>query len=263
MEPQDRPTREPMNQSSPFECSKLLAKRVWLIRNGAREDDVSNADESTLNTLGNSIKCEIESFRGRHYDFPGTPQSRFSISQCPQRHRESGSIAESIENERWFETLQSLIGASKTGRGFTVALLGNRGTGKSQIGVELIRRCCLVMPCLYAKASDIFREIRSTYIPKSSITEKDVFNRFAKVPLLVIDEVHQRGDTTAENNALIQIIDARYDAKRDTMLIANQTKEEFAAAIGSSVVSRIHETGEAIVCDWPSFRKPGTWKRGA
>ena len=77
----------------------------------------------------------------------------------------------------------------------------------------------------------------------------------------MIDEVHERAVTQAENATLINIIDRRYDARRCTVLIANQDKSEFAAAMGPSIVSRIHETGEALECDWPNFRRPGGWKQ--
>jgi hypothetical protein len=38
--------------------------------------------------------------------------------------------------------------------------------------------------------------------------------------------------------------------------VSNQTRLAFAKSMGSSVVSRIHEAGEVIECEWGSFRKP-------
>lgn len=79
----------------------------------------------------------------------------------------------------------------------------------------------------------------------------------------VVHNCHQRAETLYEQNTLINLLDRRYDERKCTVIIANQTKEEFAAAMGDSVVSRIHETGDAIICDWPSYRKPGTnWRQG-
>jgi DNA replication protein DnaC len=69
-----------------------------------------------------------------------------------------------------------------------------------------------------------------------------------------IDEAHERGSTDWENRTLTNIIDHRYDAMRCTLLLSNQSKEQFAESVGPSVTSRILETGEAIICNWPSFR---------
>jgi hypothetical protein len=45
------------------------------------------------------------------------------------------------------------------------------------------------------------------------------------------------------------------------VFIANQDKAAFAQSMGASITSRIHECGEAIICDWPSFRSPGQWRQ--
>ena len=47
----------------------------------------------------------------------------------------------------------------------------------------------------------------------------------------------------------------RYGAMKDTILISNQTPDVFQKAIGSSILSRLQETGAIIQCDWPSFRE--------
>jgi hypothetical protein len=51
------------------------------------------------------------------------------------------------------------------------------------------------------------------------------------------------------------------DARSCTVLIANLDAAEFAENVGDSIVSRIHEIGEAVLCDWPSYRKPGGWRQ--
>jgi hypothetical protein len=56
------------------------------------------------------------------------------------------------------------------------------------------------------------------------------------------------------------LLDRRYDNLNSTVLIANQDKAAFAASVGDSIVSRIHETGESIECNWPSFRRPGMYR---
>jgi DNA replication protein DnaC len=119
----------------------------------------------------------------------------------------------------------------------------------------------------YIKALDLFREIRRAFVPvergRSAESEADLVEQLAGYSLLVIDECHQRGETAWEQNTLVNLLDRRYDAMRATILVSNQTREEFSAAMGDSIVSRIHETGDAIVCEWGSFRRPGAWREVA
>ena len=67
--------------------------------------------------------------------------------------------------------------------------------------------------------------------------------------------MEERAETQFEDRMISHLIDLRYDAMLDTILISNQAKESFADSIGKSAVSRLIETGEVIECNWESFRK--------
>jgi DNA replication protein DnaC len=84
--------------------------------------------------------------------------------------------------------------------------------------------------------------------------EHEAIERFLAPRLLVIDEAHERGETAWEDRMLNYIVDTRYADMRDTVLISNQTAEDFRTAIGSSIYSRLTEVGGILVCDWPSYR---------
>jgi DNA replication protein DnaC len=144
----------------------------------------------------------------------------------------------------------------KLGTGFLYVVMGNRGTGKTQLGTCLIGRQCFKHNCsgMYIKALDVFIALREAY-RKDGDAESAVINRFVRPDLLVIDAMEERGETAFEDRLLNHIIDKRYDNCCDTLLITNQTPEAFATSAGPSIISRIHETGDKIVCDWDSFRK--------
>lgn len=146
----------------------------------------------------------------------------------------------------------------KVGTGFLYVVMGNRGTGKTQLGTAMIGRTCYKhnRKALYVKAIDIFIALREAY-RKDGDAESKVINRFVYPDLLVIDAMEERGETAFEDRLLNHIIDKRYDNCDDTLLITNQTPEAFATSAGPSIVSRIHETGDKVVCDWESFRKKG------
>jgi DNA replication protein DnaC len=151
--------------------------------------------------------------------------------------------------------------------GRIVALLGPRGTGKTQaaqnaIGATLNTihgfdgRLFKATP-RYTSAAKIFRAIRDAQKrgrDDDGLNEAQTVASFVNPPILVIDEAHERGETDFENRTLNEIIDDRYAARRTTILISNLSRAEFAKSIGPSIVSRIHECGETIECNWPSFR---------
>lgn len=99
-----------------------------------------------------------------------------------------------------------------------------------------------------------FLALRATYSKDVPDTEGDVLSAFVAIRLLVIDEVGVRGEKPFEDRMLTTLIDERYDRKRDTVLISNQTAADFRAVLGESIVDRLRETGGIIECNWRSFR---------
>lgn len=233
-------------------------------QSGMDEDDLKQAVQK-IDERERATRNEMERKRLAER-FKEQADRLFKNSNCPKRHADAIKIIGDSENPRWHETRDLLIEQAGYANGFLVALLGNRGTGKTQLCAAVIKACTgRMMTCRYVKAIDLFRSFRGAYVPvakgERGQDEQDIIEMWASFDLLVIDECHQRGETTAEQNTLINLLDRRYDARLCTILIANQDKEQFAASIGESVVSRIHQTGDAIICDWPSYRKPGNWKQ--
>jgi DNA replication protein DnaC len=115
--------------------------------------------------------------------------------------------------------------------------------------------CKKCRSAIYVKAFDFFLSIRSTYAKETATkTEQDVLAEFSSPSLLVIDAIENRSDSPFENMLLNHLIDTRYDALKDTILIGNIDEAAFAASMGPSIVDRIHECGVKIVCNWKSFR---------
>lgn len=191
-------------------------------------------------------------------------------SGVPSRHAEFGTGRALDDHPAWSERFMTIL--SWLGTGFTSALIGDRGGGKTQMAVEVVRRRCGELdPAIlaglrlsvdrprypgprYMRMTDLLMRLRATYGRDSNETEIQVIERYTSPTLLVIDEAHERGETAWENRMLPHILDVRYGAKRDTLLISNQSPEAFEAAMGASIYSRLAETGGVVVCDWGSFR---------
>jgi len=144
--------------------------------------------------------------------------------------------------------------------GFLIAVTGARGTGKTQLGVKTIRdwiNCDLFGLARYVQMAEVFMAIKEAYKPDGP-TERQQLAKFIKPRLLVIDEIHERSESEWENRLFSYMIDQRYGAMLDTILITNQVPAKFAESVGPSIYDRLTETGGLIVCDWPSYR--GTQK---
>ena len=154
----------------------------------------------------------------------------------------------------WVAKLATL--ADKMREGGLVALIGNRGTGKTRMAAECVRDVC-PQQAHYTTAMGLFLRIRATYNKSRGEigeSESEVIREISKIPLLVIDEIQERGGTAWEDRLLTHIIDKRYGAERATILIANLTQSGLVDSIGDSITSRLFETGGIIEFTGPSFR---------
>lgn len=185
--------------------------------------------------------------------------SMLDLAKIPRRHRRaSASLA-----GPWGQAYQSL-GVSLCGEGNMIALVGKRGTGKTALairGMQIAAESYAIgrtqstghAMLLYTKAMDLFLDLRECYRGEGK-SEKRAIERFTEPRLLVIDEIHERGETAWEDRMLVHIIDKRYDALKDTIIVGNMSVEAMGESLGSSIMSRMQECGSIIVCDWPSFR---------
>lgn len=142
----------------------------------------------------------------------------------------------------------------RLGTGATLAFIGNRGTGKTQMAVWLMchQTDNRLKSARYTKALEIFCSIRATYNGEKS--ELKAIEEWTRPELLVIDEAQVRGETDFENRILTHILDKRYDSLKDTIIISNLKREDFLTSLGRSITSRMTETGGIFEFAWESFR---------
>lgn len=168
---------------------------------------------------------------------------------CPKLH--GRKIDFSASPAGWLEVRAQIVG--KLGDGFTIALLGNRGPGKTQLAQQAIQAACQRgRTALYTRAMTIFLALRATYGTDAS--EQSVIDLYSKPDLLVIDELQERGDTPWEDRVLNHLIDIRHGELLGTLLVANLTPGAFKKSLGPTITERLRETGGIIECSWKSFR---------
>jgi DNA replication protein DnaC len=176
-------------------------------------------------------------------------QELFNAARVPSRH----AGLKNATGAEWSACLDMM--RSKVGSGFIMALIGTRGTGKTQIACELVRENAKRgKASRFTLAMDIFLAIRASYRRDSTTDEAKVVEEFCKPRLLVIDEIQERAESPFEDRILTHIINHRYNDEKDTLLIGNIKAEEFNKAMGASIVSRLNETGGLITCNWEGYR---------
>jgi len=177
-----------------------------------------------------------------------------AASQAPALHLEACRRYLDTDTP-WAAKAKRLLARLAGGAGTLVAMLGARGTGKTQLAIAAIAGTCdRGLPARYIDARMLFMAIRDGMGRHEEVA---TYQQFLRPHLLVIDQLEERKDSPAELQMLFTIVDGRYAALRDTIVITNETAEAFEHAIGASIVDRIRERGRVIKCDWPSFRLAG------
>lgn len=178
----------------------------------------------------------------------------YEESGFPKRH--GLQIDEPKSPAGWLRKRQEIVAAS--GSGFLFALIGPRGTGKTQMAQRAVTMSCANgWPAVYCRAMTFFLELQAA-IKHDAATWLDVIERFRQPRLLVLDEMQERAETDFENRVLNHLIDLRYGDMTDTLILANLTLDNLADSLGLSITDRLRETGGVLECSWSSFRRKPT-----
>jgi DNA replication protein DnaC len=160
-----------------------------------------------------------------------------------------------VKNEMQKKALQS-VRAFKSAierKGFkTLVMLGSPGVGKTHLACSLIREH---EGGKYRKAPDIIEELRRAKSFTADETEEQIVNYYGRVPLLVIDEIGRGINATDEKYMLYQVLNARYNTRRPTVLISNFEKSDFLAYIGVAAADRLVESAEIVELNGESYRR--------
>lgn len=177
------------------------------------------------------------------------------------------------KQDRAFKTLDNKC----KGVGAIVALVGDRGIGKttlvaehSRLRVEA-RRSFFSLPVEerpanlpppnpghYEKLGRLASIFKPLYADFGSLNTDQLtgqLQRWAKLDLVIIDELHETEDLKTNMRFLVDFVDRRYANNKDTILISNHSAEEFNDQVNPSIISRIGHHGGIIRCNWESHRK--------
>ena len=179
---------------------------------------------------------------------------RYKKSGVPERYYTESLDTYQVTNEMQ-KTAAQVIGEFlreiKCGAFRTLVLIGTAGTGKTHLACGTVRE----YGGKYATAPDIVEEIRRAKSFSADQTEKQIIDNYSHVKLLVVDEIGRGIAATDEKYMLYQIINARYNTRKPTVLISNFTKADFLKYIGVATADRLVESGDIVEMNGESFRK--------
>lgn len=133
--------------------------------------------------------------------------------------------------------------------------LGRPGTGKSHLACAVVQALLPRRSARRYRQVDLLRELRDTRRRESPLTEREFIERLAGLDLLVLDEVGAQPATEAERGQLFDVLDARYESRRPTLLVSNLNLEALQQELGERVIDRLREGERALVVfDWASQR---------
>jgi DNA replication protein DnaC len=140
--------------------------------------------------------------------------------------------------------------------GAIIALCGPHGLGKTVMATGLV---LLVTHRLeratYTKLQRFQRGCEEARQPGSETPLSDYLLPFRNHQLVVIDDCSAGYDTDASQRLLRDLLDDRYEAGHDTLLVSNDSRAGFEEFLGTATLTRVNHTGGLIPCQWESFRE--------
>ena len=186
---------------------------------------------------------------------------RYQKSGVPERYFNESLDTFKINNEMQStaaKAVTNFIHAAKCGEFKSLVMIGNAGTGKTHLACAIIRGA----GGKYRTAPDIVEEMRRAKSFTADDTEKKIINYYGHVSLLVIDEIGRGIAATDEKYMLYQIINARYNTRKPTVLISNYKKADFLQYIGVAAADRLVESAEVWEMTGESYRRELRAKNG-
>jgi DNA replication protein DnaC len=170
-------------------------------------------------------------------------------SNAPLRHaRTHADVAAWGES---YVALRKLVGT-----GMFSIVIGPRGTGKTQLGVELMRAAAASghQP-KFVTGTEIGLMLKDSFHEKAQRTESQVIASLESPRLLVVDEWDKVKTSEYTNAVLFELLNTRYNKVRDTIIISNHDRNGIVQSLGESLVSRVQECGVLVELTNKSFRE--------
>jgi DNA replication protein DnaC len=141
-----------------------------------------------------------------------------------------------------------------------LVLSGRCGTGKTMLlscmAVDLAENR---IRSLYTTQAAMGREFRASYQRDAERSESKLFDHFATVPVLLLDELGA-GSTEHTDRLVFEVLDTRYANKLPVVIATNHPRAALRDVVGERLFDRLTEEATFLAFDWESARKPAGLK---
>lgn len=143
--------------------------------------------------------------------------------------------------------------------GRCLVLFGQVGTGKTHLACAMLNDVVMryQSSVRYLTMLKAIRTVKDTYDKAATQTEEQAIAALVKPDLLVLDEVGVQHGSETERMIAFEIINARYEAMKPTVLITNLDLAGLTECLGDRALDRLKENGGKLVMF------TGNSKRGA
>ena len=179
---------------------------------------------------------------------------RYQKSGVPARYFKESMDTYQITNEMQATAAKAatnFLHAVKCGEFKSLIIIGNAGTGKTHLACGIIREA----GGKYRTAPEIVEEMRRAKSFTAAETEAEIIDYYGRVRLLVIDEIGRGISATEEKYMIYQLVNARYNTRKPTVLISNLGKSDFLQYIGVAAADRLVESAEILEMNGESYRR--------
>ena len=193
---------------------------------------------------------KVAEFERRMLEAGRTERYRKSVPERYWSESLDTYVADTEERKAVAEKARAFALGARNGGFMTLILLGSAGTGKTHLACGIIREC----GGLYRLAPAMCEEIRRAKSFNAKETEADILDYYGRVRLLVVDEIGRGIAAADEQYMLYQIINERYNRRKPTVLISNQTKKDFLCYVGAAATDRLAESAQVVEFSGKSYR---------
>ena len=145
--------------------------------------------------------------------------------------------------------------------GNSLLLYGPTGTGKDHLAVAAIKRGVFETgeKAHWINAQELFADFRDAIDNGKGRSEGEAIRGAATPPMLLLsDPLPATGELSDFNRSILyRLIDARYCAKRPTVVTINIVDgEEALRRLGAATWDRLRHNARCVPCFWPTYRRP-------
>lgn len=152
--------------------------------------------------------------------------------------------------QQWVVALIDIVRAEKRTAprivsGPSLLLVGGTGSGKTHQAYGAIRalgRSGAGMSWMVTTAADLYGALR----PRPRVDSEDEFDRFARIGLLVLDDLGAAKGTEWNEEVNYRLINYRYEQELPTIITTNVASGKLPIALGDRVFSRLVEMAHRV-----------------